>query len=74
MTRNAAFLSALSLNSETPQQLQGSEFEFDLSAHPKDVSGSPDPARTVSFIRVKSLNPDLKSRVGVCLLNLRSWS
>lgn len=70
MTRNAAFLSALSL-----QRPVNSYKGLNLNLiYPKEVSGSPDPALTVSFITMESLNPDLKSRVGVCLLNMSSWS
>jgi len=34
----------------------------------RDVSGSPEPSLTISFIRKESFQPDLKGREGVCFL------
>ena len=39
-----------------------------IAAELWDVSGSPEPSLTISFIRKESFQPDLKGREGVCFL------
>ena len=39
-----------------------------IAAELWDVSGSPEPSLTISFIKKESFKPDLKGREGVCFL------
>ena len=41
-----------------------------IAAELWDVSGSPEPSLTISFMRKESFQPDLKGREGVCFLDI----
>ena len=51
---------------ELPQQ------SWPIAAELWDVSGSPEPSQTISFIKKERFKPDLKGREGVCFL-IPNW-
>ena len=59
------------LNREKSKVRRGASWELPQQAGPIaaelwDVSGSPEPSLTTSFIKKESFEPDLKGREGVC--------